>query len=114
MKQYIFLIFFMLFATSCSTDKITEDIETRVEILYEHTLLMEEYSTNEELLGFGLDISKLSNNEELTTVEMMNEMASSYNIDINGTFDNQVNQLENKMTLIMDEWTKLEQIKQNI
>jgi hypothetical protein len=114
MKQHIFLIFFILFVSSCSSNKITEDIETRVDILYEHTVLMDQYSTNEELLGFGLDMSKLSNNEDLTTVDMMDEMESSYSIELDGTYEAQVQKLEDKMTLIMDEWAKLEEIKQNI
>lgn len=110
----IVLFSILLFIVSCSAEKITDDITIRIEILYEHSVLMVDYSTNEELLQIGLDLSKLSNNDDLTALDMMNEMADSYDIKIDGTYDNQITQLEDKMTIIMEKWVELEIEKQNI
>ncbi len=56
----------------CNT--ISEDSVLRTKILYAHTIQMGELSTDTQLQLIGLDMTELTNNDQLSTEEKIQEL----------------------------------------
>ena len=110
-KLLFYFIVLLILSTACTQQKPTNDLTFRIEILYEHTLLMEDYSTPDMLNTLNLDINKLTNTENLNSHEKINELANAYNIEVSGSIENQIIILENKMEKMMNEWNELQNIQ---
>jgi len=117
MKNLFFIIFLSFVIVSCSSNnsynndnnlELTEDIKFRVEVLYEHTLLMDEYSSVEVLKTINLDMLKIDNYEGITHEDMINQMAESFSLEVSGSYEEKITELEHQMDIIMTDWAKLE------
>lgn len=109
MNKLIFLILgFIILLTGCAQvikeDKINEDLEFRINVLYGHTLVMEQYSSKDELQKLGLNVSVLDNQSILTPIQKIDILEKSYNIKKSGTYENRVEKLEKKMNQIMENY----------
>ncbi len=103
-----FILILLILFTGCTSqtkeDKIDEDLEFRINVLYGHTLVMQDYSSKEELLKLGLDVTVLDNVSFLTPIQKVDILEKSYNIEGKGTYENRVEKLENKMNKIMESY----------
>lgn len=109
MKKFFVLIFILLVLFAGCTNqvkenKIDEDLEFRINTLYGHTLIMEQYSSKEDLIKFGLDVTVLDNTSFLTPMQKVDILEKSYNIKTEGNYEERVKKLENKMNQIMESY----------
>lgn len=101
---FLLLILFVGCTSQFKEDKIDEDLEFRINVLYGHTLVMQNYSSKEELQKLGLDVSALDNVSFLTSIQKVDILEKSYSIEGRGTYENRVERLENKMNQIMESY----------
>ena len=104
-----FLFFILLFVLSGCTnqvkdDNINQDLRMRINILYEHTIMMKELSSNEKMLELGINASDLSRNGLLLPEQKIIILEKSYNIKGNESYETRVEVLEDKMNEIMLKW----------
>lgn len=111
MNKLIFLfIGFLILFVGCSNttqikeDKINEDLQFRISLLYGHTLIMEQYSSKEELKKLGLDVSVLDNQSFLLPEKKVEILENSYGIQKQGNYEQRVKTLEIKMNKIMESY----------
>ena len=101
--RYIILL---LILSACAGDSINKEIVLRVDILYGHTALMDNYATQEQLLEIGLDMSKINDSSLVSTSEKVMQMEESFGITPSGTYENRIDVLEDRMARIMLLWEK--------
>ncbi len=114
-RKIIFSLIFFLIATllvSCSNStvnsQIDSDLELRIDILYGHTLQMQQLSSDEQLVAIGLDVSKLDPTMSGSSEQKVEELEASYGIISEGSYEERIEVLEDKMVEMMDEWVKLQ------
>ena len=99
----------LLVLLSSCTNQIPEDILFRVDVLYEHTILMEELSTNDVLYRINLDMDKINYFKGITTQDKINQMSQAYNIEVSGGYNQQIELLEKRMEEMMIMWSDLQE-----
>ena len=104
---FIFIIFILIFS-GCSTqkskDEIDQDLRMRINILYEHTIMMQELSGNERMVELGINASNMNRNELLMPEQKIILLEKAYNINSKGNYINRVEVLEDKMNEVMLKW----------
>ena len=105
---FSFLCLFLFLVASCSTENISDEFETRLDILYEHTLEMERLSTETQLIEIGLDISYLDRDSAETVEDKIFQLEKSYGVETTGSYDERILQLEDIMAEMMYAWAQLE------
>jgi hypothetical protein len=104
--KYINLFILLLILSSCQ--KIDDELKFRIDSLYEHTILMGEYSTEEQLETIGLDMSFIKDSGNIRPEEKVSQMNKAFRIEPSGSAEDQVTRLEEKMNLMMEEWSRLQ------
>ena len=104
---FLFLLLVLVIVSSCSNSVIDSDLELRIDILYSHTLQMEELSSDEQLIEIGLDVSKFDANMSGSSEEKVEELEASYGIVSVGSYEDRLLVLEERMNEMMEEWVKL-------
>ena len=85
--------------------EITEDDKFKADILYEHSVMMVEYSSKEQLEKIGLDGSKLIRNDFLSAEEKVKIMEESYGLNLKDLrFDKKLETLDKEMLKMMENW----------
>ena len=106
--NYFFLtcvICLSLFIAGCSIG-VTDDYDFRVEVLYEHTLLMQQYSNASVLNQIGLNMSFFPTDSSFLSVSKKHEiLQDAYDLD-----SASVSELEEEMNLMMDKWSELQDL----
>ncbi|MBT3463721.1 hypothetical protein HOD20_10335 [archaeon] len=106
-NKFTILLILIILISSC-TQKLSDDVIFRIDILYEHTILMEDYSKPETLQSMNIDVDVLEPSESIDTIRKMELLEMSYGMETEGTYEERVSQLEDKMNQLMDEWVLLE------
>ena len=109
MKLKIFIISFLLILlSSCSSPQkyeLNEEEIFRINSLYEHTLIMIDLSTEEQMEKLNIDVTKLKRNIIIIPEYKINLLEQAYNMDLeNKKLDVKIELLENKMVELMENW----------
>ena len=98
--------------TACSNSSTDDlyrgDYEFRLLVLFDHTKLMIDYSTTEQLERVGLDPLHFENVTQfrLSDTEMISILEKSYGVDVSHLpFPRQIETLEAHMNEMMDNWS---------
>ncbi|MCM2325351.1 MAG: hypothetical protein NDI94_02720 [Candidatus Woesearchaeota archaeon] len=105
-SNYINLFIMILVLSSCQ--RIDDDLKFRIDSLYEHTVLMGEYSTEEQLDSIGLDMSYITMSEGMSAEDKVSQMNQAFGIAPSRDIESQVARLEEKMNEMMEEWSRLQ------
>ena len=102
-RSILFIIIIGLFLAGCganATEQPTsESDEFRVNVLYEHTVLMIQYSQGVNLEEIGLYVEYIEDGSYLTTDKKVERLMQAYN-----TTNSSIKNLENIMVVMMDDW----------
>lgn len=101
----------LLILSACQqikSQEIDENLKFRIDSLYEHTILMGEYSSKDVLDRICLDMSKI-NAGNISEEEKIRQMALAFNTTISGNMENQVKILETRMEHMMDYWNEAQE-----
>jgi len=107
MKSILLILFVSLIALSgCASassdiEAIDESDDFRISVLYEHTVLMIQYSTPEEIKSLGLQSEYMVDSEFLTKDEKVANLGLAYN-----TTNTEIVHLENIMVEMMEKWAE--------
>ncbi len=112
MKKILTLIFVILVLFSGCTeqikeDKIDQDLRMRINILYEHTIMMKEISSNEKMIQLGIDSNNLVRNDLLLPEQKIEILEKAYNLETSGNYEKRVKVLEDKMNEVMLNWSQI-------
>tara|TARA_Y100000310_G_scaffold335369_1_gene417247 strand:- start:3213 stop:3554 length:342 start_codon:yes stop_codon:yes gene_type:complete len=107
-SQFSLLLMLILLISSCSNSEIDSDLEFRIDILYAHTIQMEDYSTAEQLVIIGLDISFLDSETANTSLIKLQQLEASFGVISKGTYEERLLLLEEMMNQMMEEWALLQ------
>ncbi len=109
MKRFFLILLLVLSACQeIKSQEIDENLKFRINSLYEHTILMGEYSNNEVLDKICLDMSKIKAGN-ISEEEKIRQMALAFNATISGNIENQVKILEARMESMMDYWNEAQE-----
>lgn len=102
--SFVFL-FFLLFLGCSSEYEITDDDVFLVDVLYEHTIMMVELSSDEQLEKIGLNGKNLKRDILLTTSDKILLLEIAYGLDLGDKrVDKKIKILEEKMVDMMEDW----------
>jgi len=112
--QKILLFLVVLTATlvsSCTSqpkpNTFFEDPDFRVDVLYDHTRLMKDYATPEELKALNLDLYKLNPTFATTREQKIRQLSESYHFYPQETEEERITMLEEHMGKLMIRWEQM-------
>lgn len=100
--RFVYFVLFLLFLVGCQN--VDSGLDTRVDILYEHTIQMKVLSTPEVLDEIGLDVSILKSSDGLSSLEKVELLERSFAVEGSGKLIERVKVLENRMNEMMESW----------
>ena len=102
------LLFFLFLFSACSSEeyKLTKNDTLRINILYEHTIIMLELSSQEQLKELGLNGENLKRDSLLSSQDKIRLLEEAYYLDLgNKRIDKKIVLLEDKMLDMMKNWS---------
>ena len=101
----LLLLLCIIALSSCAvnqTQEIEESDDFRVGVLYEHTVLMIEYSNPDEIKEIGLLAEHIVDSTLLSTDDKLTRLTKAYN-----TTNSDIGHLEDVMVEMMDKWAEV-------
>jgi hypothetical protein len=76
------MFIFLLVLTACTSPALTEDDLFRIKVLYDHTIIMIEFSTEEQLENVNLDPQYIQNRLGITHEERISQMEQAFGANL--------------------------------
>ncbi len=102
----IFLLVMLLALAACGA-RMSADTEERIEILYAHTLQMQDYAASDNLQKIGINTAALNAPGTDSAEEKLVRLETAFSIEPKGTFENRITSLETRMAEIMARWNEI-------
>jgi hypothetical protein len=106
--KLLFILSILILFSACSNNsdyEFTEEDIFNINLLYEHTIMMVELSTPEQVESLGIDGTNLKRNNLLTPIEKEKLLEEAYGLDLGSKrFDKKLEILEDEMIEMMKNW----------
>ncbi|RJQ17302.1 hypothetical protein C4573_04590 [Candidatus Woesearchaeota archaeon] len=94
----------LLTALQACENNLDEKTVQRVDVLYEHTVLMKQLGTPKQLERIGLNADYILDSSGLAPEDKINALENAYNMPSSGNYKERIIKLEEKMSIMMQNW----------